>query len=235
MGTPMDETNTPPPTPLPYAPSQRTRWDTVAAPIAAALGLLGLVILFLAGPHPESGLAFAVAAMAVALGACALRRARRGRALAACGLICGVLTIGLMPWSLWRERQLHDRVRRVISQAHLKAIGQAIQTYVDDSRVPPSDLQVLVDAGSVPHKQLTHPLRNPPSGRPSDYFYLPPSAGSPPDAIIACNYLDCDPKGRSVLLNDHTVRWLDMADFAAELAKPHNAAFAAALRAGEGP
>ena len=73
------------------------------------------------------------------------------------------------------------------------------------------------------------------SGRASDYFYAPPGKDTGGRAIIACDFKGNHRhrRGRHVLYRHSHVTWMGPKDFAAELAKPQNAAFARALREAE--
>ena len=86
------------------------------------------------------------------------------------------------------------------------------------------------------------PMRRPVSPRPEDggiweihYFYRASSAADAPgDTIIACDYRDNHiDRNCNVLLADGRVRLMREERFHEELAKPHNAAFAAALAKAE--
>jgi len=68
-----------------------------------------------------------------------------------------------------------------------------------------------------------------------DYFYLPPAPMAPHDTLVACDYGDNHNNYQNVLFEDGSVRPMNDTEFAEELAKPHNAAFAAALQQAEGP
>ena len=68
-----------------------------------------------------------------------------------------------------------------------------------------------------------------------DYFYLAPSPGAPGDLLMACDFKDNHGGWRSVLYVPGNAKKLTEVEFQAELAKPVNAAFAAALKNAEGP
>jgi len=104
----------------------------------------------------------------------------------------------------------------------------------NENKFPP-DLETLIDAGLIHDRKLFRcPAAR--SGRSCDYFYLAPQGAHPlPDTIIACDlWRNHKGKGRNVLHADGTVWWETEKGFQAELDKPINAAFAAALRAAEG-
>ena len=59
--------------------------------------------------------------------------------------------------------------------------------------------------------------------------------GGPSLTIIACDLKSNHKEGRNVLHLQGSVAWRTEAAFQSELAQPHNAAFAAALKKAEGP
>ena len=157
-------------------------------------------------------------------------------------LVLPILMTILLP-SLNKAR---DLAKEAVSLANLNGIGRAIQLYEANPRLHrgqengfPSDLQALVGpAGGLSPKHLKAPgmERN---GRTCDYFYLRPPAGFDDpefniEALMACAFSDCHRRNvRLVLYRNASVRRLTAEEFDAELAKPENAAFAAALRAEE--
>jgi len=105
----------------------------------------------------------------------------------------------------------------------------------------PPDLDVLVRQGKVPRKALRCPSVE--HGRRCDYFYLAPSgylaptggaADVPDDLLVACDLRGNHGRGRNVMYAHGNVGLRTQVEFQAELAKPLNAAFAAALREAEG-
>ena len=138
-----------------------------------------------------------------------------------------------------------DLAKQGVSLSQLNAIGQAVQVYANDSAIHrgggpdfPPDLQTLVRSRLLSPRHLKMSwLKD--NGRECDFFYLPPESGwADPDlntgALIACSYADCHVAGvRTVLSMDGRARRLTPDEFDTELAKPENAAFAAALRAEE--
>jgi hypothetical protein len=108
----------------------------------------------------------------------------------------------------------------------------------------PPDLQALVEIGATHPRTLQCPDRSDP--RSCDYFYLPPEGvfnvgfdgaetrpAAPPDALVLCDYEGNHEGGRHVAFATGHVKWLTEEEFQADLAKPVNAAFAAALRKAE--
>ena len=135
-----------------------------------------------------------------------------------------------------------DYVRSVVSASNLSGIGKGISLYKtnNDDFYPPS-LNELIEDGEVSEKMLRHPSVS--IDGPRSYFYLPPKNGKDVDGsiLVACEKkgLNKSRKGRNVLftggLSDTgVVKFLSPEEFTAELAKPHNAAFAAALKQAEG-
>jgi prepilin-type processing-associated H-X9-DG protein len=202
---------------------------------ALVLGLLGLIPFV--GPL--------LALVGIILGIVALVKHAPGRGLAVGGIIAGLLsplTTVLLVGAVLIPAYGHARERAMRARcgANLNGIAKATivyQTqYLDEW---PADLQALVADGTVPTEMLLCPSIE--SGRDVDYFYLPPNQpadalAAPESVIIACDYRDNHAgKGRNVLYADGHVMWLEEVDFQAELGYAENAAFAAALRAKEGP
>ncbi len=232
----MDKTDTPPPTPLGYARFRQSWWERAPAEVAVGCGVASLFAQYLLLGRAGGYLLVPLAMVAVLLAGWVLLARRWGRRLAVLALLLGCW--GLVESGLsWQHQAAVARGHiRAYSMNNLRGIGLALLMYQNahgDSNPP--DLQALVTEKLLVAKALKHPGKGPASARPSDYFYLPPTAGTLKDAIVACGYDDCSDEGRAVLFNDGAVRWLTDTVFALELAKPHNAAFAAALRAAEGP
>ena len=142
------------------------------------------------------------------------------------------LMVAILLPSLARAREL---AKQALCQAQLRSVGNAIALYRGAyAGVAPADLQVVVDDGFLGAEGLECPSE-PTSGN-VDYFYFPSPAGAPGNALMACGWkANHSGEGRSVLSASGRAKWLTEADFQAELAKPHNAAFAEALAEAEGP
>jgi len=163
--------------------------------------------------------------------------------LVAAGTVLGVCCIGfllitLLPLlatpalipTLLRARQ---QARLAACQSNLHAIGRAMQLYMNDynGQAPP-DLETLVKGQYVMGRALKCPSAD--TARDCDYFYycrgrsweLP----RPDETIVACDFAGNHRRGRSVLYADGHIRWWREAEFAAEVYKPQNVAFAVQLK-----
>ncbi len=220
----------PQPSSTPYPqPTEPPRRGSGMAIAALVLGLCGLI--------PFLGVLPAL--IGIVLGIIVLATGRPGKGLAIGGIIAGLVTpllltgllVSILLPSLGRAREL---AKRAMSQNNLRTIAQGVMLYENEnSDVPPPDLDALVASHLVGPKTLEHP--NSPGGRAHDYFYLPPADSASARTIMAAEYADCDPEGRGVVMADGQVQWMAEADFQSALAQPQNRAFAAALRAAEGP
>jgi len=227
-----------PPSPHPAAP-QKTSGLAVGALILGICGIVPCLGILLGGAG-------------IVLGILALAKNAAGRGLAVGGIIAGLggIVIGqalfgssFLP-DFSRERELSNKWPAC--RRHLNGIGIGIAMYgVDYEDAFPANLEMLVAEGSVPWKKLRCPAvdkkipQKPSAGgnRRCDYFYLPPTgdpADVPRDLLMACDYRGNHCVGRNVLYASGEIKWLMETDFQAELGKPLNAAFAAALRKAEG-
>jgi prepilin-type processing-associated H-X9-DG protein len=125
------------------------------------------------------------------------------------------------------------------SRANLNGIATGIEIYKAKNRnVYPPSFDELLESGLIAEKMLITPPGDVSDGSRS-YFYLPPKNAKDVDSetIIACEKknLNKSRKGRNVLFVDGSVKFLSPEEFATELAKPHNATFAAALKQADGP
>jgi len=112
---------------------------------------------------------------------------------------------------------------------NLYQVDAALRLYMTqtDGDMPPS-LDVLLESAGMGRRCLSCPSDERRGG--VDYFYLPARANDDPMKIVACDFGDNHRgEGRNVLFRDGRVVWLTQAEFQAELARPHNAAFAKAL------
>ena len=126
----------------------------------------------------------------------------------------------------------------VYCMTHLRNIGIAVALYrMENNDAYPPDLDALIAAHHIGPRDLRCPVDANPDD--VDYFYIPPDTprdAPPPDtALLACDLRKNHPGWRNVVFHDTKVERLDEADFQALLARGENAAFAAALRAAEGP
>lgn len=208
--------------------------DRTLAVVGFVLSLLGLVPCITSGLGPAGAV----------LGIISLVKRRPGKKMAIAAVVIGCLPvlffIGMMGFSLtgFGGPGLFglaggSRANRTICQGNLNSIGIANSTYMaDNDSLPAPDLQTLAAAGGLGNVIPNCPAATVTSG--SSYFYFPPASGSPPTALIACDYMNNHGgKGRNVLRLDRSTAWLTEGAFQVELAKPENAAFAAALKAAE--
>jgi competence protein ComGC len=128
--------------------------------------------------------------------------------------------------------QARELARQAACQANMATLGQGMSIYKTEYKdVCPPNLDTLIKSGNVSEQSLHCPSSwNSPTSR--DYIYVCPIKMCDPKTIIAC---DCGTwhtnGGRSILYTDGSVRFAKTdADFQAELAKPINAKFAAAMR-----
>ncbi|KPK82717.1 MAG: hypothetical protein AMJ81_09435 [Phycisphaerae bacterium SM23_33] len=172
----------------------------------------------------------------LALGVLALAGRTRRRARAVAGVCLSTAGVWLYvffgfiaPWFRLGPRM----PQRAACAANLNSIGKGYHIYLADYDVPPPNVQALIAAGTSA-QLFKCPMAK--GNRPSDYFFLPASG---PDAerttIVACDFRGNHKDGRNILYHSGSVRWTDEETFQAELAQPHNAAFAAALKKAEGP
>jgi len=138
-------------------------------------------------------------------------------------------------------QQARQQASQTQCMVNLRSVGTSMDLYkltMTGNRSYPADLVAMVDKGMISPKTLICPcLRhgNRPAGRKCDYFYLPPSPGGN-QTIVACDFDGNHSDGsRNVLFTDGHIQRMSAAAFQAELAKPENAAFAAALLQAEAP
>ncbi|HDY65359.1 MAG TPA: DUF4190 domain-containing protein [Phycisphaerae bacterium] len=214
----------PPPPPTPINPQPGTPKGGGMSIAAFVLGLLGFI--------PPCGL------IALILGIVALVTNRAKKGLAIAGIVLGVvlmptaLLVSILLPSLNRARSL---AKQAVCMANLNAIGKGLIMYTaeNEDQYPPT-LEDLIETG-MDEKLLRSPADN--IDRDCSYFYLAPTSMNevPPEILVACTYKDVYEDFRHVMRIDCTVTRLSTAEFQAELAKPYNARFAAALKKAEGP
>jgi len=226
-------TVTPPPVAPPSHPAAAWQKTSGLAVAALVLGICGII--------PCLGVLLGL--IGIVLGIVALARNVGGKGFAVGGIIAGLvgIVIGqallvsmLMP-ALNRAR---EQAKRALCAGNLNGIAKGIIMYgTENQDAFPPNLDVLVRQGKVPRKMLQCPSVE--RRRRCDYFYLAPSAKGddvPDDLLVACDLRDNhDGEGRNVMYATGYVKWLKEKAFQAELGKPVNAAFAAALRKAEGP
>jgi hypothetical protein len=222
--------NVPPPIgmtmapPVPLGPQKRAVGLAIAALI---LGLIGLV--------PCIGQVTGLPALILGIVALAKKTTAKGMAIVGIiGPIVGVIILIIMMAMGMSVLGGFGGVKNMAQcQVNLHAIGAGVQQYkAHNNDAYPPNLEALVGAGSVQQPMLQCPAAA--THRPCDYFYLPPAAGAPGNMLIACDFTGNHPLGRCTLLANGMGTFLDEASFQQTLAKPENAAFAAALRQAEG-
>ncbi len=149
-----------------------------------------------------------------------------------------VLSVVMMPVilllpSLSRARSL---AKQAMCMTNLNSIGKGLILYsVENEDKYPATLKDLLKSGYFSKEALRSPSDN--IDRDCSYFYLAPTSMNdvPGEALVACTFKDVHNDSRNVLQIDGAVYQLSNAKFHAELAKPYNARFAAALKKAEGP
>lgn len=171
------------------------------------------------------------------LGVLALAGRTRHRARAVAGICLSTAGVWLYVFFGFIAPRLGLRPRmpqRAVCAANLHSIGTGYQLYIADYDVPPPDEQTLIAAGTTSAQLFKCPSAG--GSRPTDYFFLPASGpDAEPTTIVACDFRGNHKDGRNVLYHSGSVCWMDEEAFQAELAKPENAAFAAALKKADGP
>ena len=210
---------------------------------------VGALILGICGIVPLLGILLGGAG--IVLGIVVLARHAGGKGLAVGGIVAGLVSI-VIGQALFGPSFLPDLggPRETtggwpgLCGRNLNGIGKGIAMYQTENQDAfPPNLEVLITEDCVSWKMLRCPVvdRTMPQepsaeeNRRCDYFYLAPSLGAPGDLLMACDYRDNHGGWRSVLYAAGNAKGLTEVEFQAELAKPINAAFAAALRKAEGP
>ena len=148
------------------------------------------------------------------------------------GIVMGLpalVLLGGLTWYGWKDYQ---RERSSACGANINALGKGIRVYMEEMGQPPANMQALLD------ESIIGPLRCPlaEADRGSGYcIHFAGLGDSKGFAIIACDLKGNHKNGRNVLTFSGQVRFMPEADFQAELAKPENAGFRAALLQAEGP
>lgn len=173
----------------------------------------------------------------IVLGIVVLARNAGGRDFAIAGIVAALVgTINVHVWLLPGLTCKSEQLKQARCVFNLNGIGEGIFEYAQKNQgAYPPDLEVLVRQRLVTRNRLQCPGAE--GNRLCDYFYLAPSgdpADVPRDLLMACDLRDNHGEGREALYAYGNVRSLTEVEFQAELAKPVNAAFAAALRKAEG-
>ncbi len=223
-------TQTPPPD---QPPIQHPATAAAIAPPAKGKTLALLALIFgICSIIPCLGIVTGITAMVLGIVALVLKTPRKGMAIA--GIVVPIfgiaLGIALLLPPMTRAREL---AKRALCAYNLKAVSNEILLYqTEHEDVFPPSLETLIEEG-LPEKCMQCPSAD--EDPEFDYFYLPPSPMAPPDTLIACDYGDNHDNYRNVLFKDGSLVNMNDTEFAEELSKPHNAAFAAALQQAEGP
>jgi len=223
-GFAMTETPTPPPGETCRPPGKpRFTLATKTLIVGVCAFILALVpCLHILGAY--------VAIAVIIMGITSLFRKDGRKAAAVAGITLGLaaFVLGAKPMTPYVEG-----AKKSICASNLHSIGQVVALYMSNNEgVPPPDLHTLIQAElSVPDGLRCPLVRH--SDRASDYFYMPPGKDADGRSMIACEFKGNHSGGRHVLYYDSSATWMGRKDFAAELAKPQNAAFAKALRVAE--
>jgi hypothetical protein len=211
------------------------------AVLALILGLCGLIPL----------LGWLTGFGAIVVGVIVLATGRPGKGMAIGGMVAGVLLpivvagVGVA-YYFWREDQRakapvppprwsNEFADPATCVSNLSNLGSGIALYRRQHADKwPADLMSALTTGGSPAMFVRCPSANQRLGRSSDYFYLAPKDDDQPDRIIVCDLKGNHRGKRNVLSASMNVRQLTESEFQAELARPENAAFAAALEAAEG-
>ena len=240
-------------------PNSLGRASVALGILAAVLAVAGIVVIATCPANMEllsrlvaasigMGMGLLLAILAIILGAVGL--GRKPKRPATVGLVVSIATVVamlatgplvLLP-SLTEARQIAGRE---VSATNLRLIGLAAVSGSLDAdhgdlsgdsapassgqpAFPPS-LDAMIASGLLTEQGLRCTNHR---GAPQRcYLYVPPLTAVPlSDTILACENAGCFPGGRNVLRVDGSVDWMTTEQFQAELAKPQNAHFAAALR-----
>ncbi len=203
--------------------------------LGTELSLFPVVVL--AAGHVALGLAFFLSAPRAAAGRCDKSAWPRSMTAAlVLVLLVAVPYSGVIVSGIGGIRAVVNAAEAAACKTRIGEFMTSISRYRRRNNMPPPDFEALLEEPTVTVKSLQCPAGDP--ERACHYFYFPSSAavGAPAGALVVCE-LDANHAGhgRYVLCNDKPdIRLLGPEEFAAELAKPENAAFAAAFRAAGG-
>jgi hypothetical protein len=151
-----------------------------------------------------------------------------------------VFQAGLVAWVVLMFQCAQGMADTANCGSNLSAMSRAIPVYrAEHDGNWPANLQALraVKVDDAPVESLFCPSvrgGRRPAGRTCDYFYFPPGPDAGPRTIVVCDLGGNHRDGsRNVLRADGAFGSMSAAEFQAEMAKPANAAFAAALRRAE--
>ncbi|MCE5277373.1 MAG: DUF4190 domain-containing protein [Planctomycetaceae bacterium] len=198
----------------------------VTALVVAGIGVLTSVFL----------IGMVLSAVALVLGIIAIRRnARAGRAtripwaaatLSAAGLVLGAVTIVLVVIPAIHE------AHHSACQVNFKAMGAGIWNYQRSRGHLPQRMSDVVEGGFLEPRVFACMEDDSWREGYSSYFhYLDPDRQEhPPQALFACDSRPRHKKGRNILTICGNLGFTEEEEFQQLLARPENAAFAAALR-----
>ena len=222
-----------PPPPPPSQPAPPTAPPAPQAPVRGSGMAVTALVLGILAIIPCLGWVCGLVAIILAIVVLATKRPGKGMAIA--GLIIPIvltpLTLATLMPALGRAQEL---ARRSQCGSNLNTIGKGMMIYMAEHEEAPPDIDTLIRQGTS-EKTLKCPSAK--GKRRCDYFFLfpkdEPDVGS---TIVGCDFRGNHRDGRNVLTYMGSVKWIKgEAAFQAELALPHNAEFARALRAAEGP
>jgi len=208
-----------------------------AAPQKTSALAVGALILGICGIVPFLG--WVLGGAGIVLGIVALAKHAGGKGFAVGGIIAGIVGIvvgQVLAFALLLVPRVREGREGLQCGSNLHAIGEGMAMYwAENQNAYPPDLDVLVRQGKVQREALRCPSVE--HGRRCDYFYLAPSGGAadvPDDLLVACDLRGNHGQRRNVMYAHASVGGRTEAEFQPELAKPINAAFAAALKEAEG-
>ncbi len=233
------------PTPL-EPPSTETEAQAPRKGNGFAIAALILGVLVLSSISPYIGVFIALVAFVLAfvLTIVSLATARRRKGLPVGGRFVTAVIVGYLSltvgagilFSSWLGR-VGEMPKRGICAANLNGVGKGIVMYASsyDDASPPT-LRELIEDGQpadllVCPSTGTQVREGPPYF--SDYFYLPPDPNASDETIVACDFKGNHDDWRNALFADSHMAGFTEQAFQALLEEPHNATFAAALRAAE--
>ncbi len=233
-------TQTPPTNPIQSSASSAVAPASAAPGAKAALWslILGILGMFLCLP---------AALMAVILGIiAATKRGNPRKGMGIAGLILGgiglllgpfmlAMMVGILMPTLGRAREI---AHMSMCGANMSGVGKAMQIHMaENDDGPPADLDVLLETGWIGPEHLVCPSAKGRSPQPHYFYFVQPDATPRGSTFVMCDLKSNHPRdGRQVLTYGASIqKFRTEAAFQTALARPENAAFAAALKKAEGP
>ncbi|MHC4561783.1 MAG: hypothetical protein ACYS8X_03310 [Planctomycetota bacterium] len=123
-----------------------------------------------------------------------------------------------------------EKAFELTCEENLAVIVRAVNAHsYRNTDIPPENLGMLVKDGDLPARVLKCPGSRG-NGREIDYFYFPPTSKTPARGLVLCTFSDGHGgKIRNIARLDERVETLTPEGFKAELSRPENLNFAAAL------